>query len=53
MYVKLEDRDVRSTRAYGPVNAPAEINGTTALNGKYSSDVHLIGLELSTSFDAF
>lgn len=53
MYVMLEDRDYRSTRPYDPVSAPGEVNGTTALNGEYSSDVHLIGLELSTSFDAF
>ncbi|MBK1630467.1 aromatic hydrocarbon degradation protein [Thiohalocapsa halophila] len=53
MYVMLEDRDFRSTRPYDPVNAPGDINGTTALNGDYSSEVHLIGLELSTSFDAF
>ncbi|WP_462329760.1 OmpP1/FadL family transporter [Thiohalocapsa halophila] len=53
MYVMLEDRDYRSTRPYDPVNAAGDINGTTALNGDYSSEVHLIGLELSTSFDAF
>ncbi|WP_058553473.1 OmpP1/FadL family transporter [Thiohalocapsa sp. ML1] len=53
MYVKLEDRDFRSTRPYDRATAPADINGTTALSGKYESDVQLIGLEISTSFDAF
>jgi long-chain fatty acid transport protein len=53
MYAMLEDRDVRNTRPYDPVNAPADINGTTALNGEYQSSVQLIGLEISTSFDAF
>ena len=53
MYVKLEDRDFRSARPYDPMNAPSEVNGTTALDGDYSSDVHLIGLEISTTFDLF
>ncbi|WP_295878826.1 porin [uncultured Thiohalocapsa sp.] len=53
MYVLFEDRDYRSSRPYDPLTAPAEINGTTALNGDYSTDVHIFGLEVSTSFDAF
>jgi long-chain fatty acid transport protein len=50
MYVMFEDRDYRSTTPYlgGP-----DINGTSAIDGKYQSSAHLIGLELSKSFEAF
>jgi long-chain fatty acid transport protein len=50
MYVMFEDRDYRSSTPYlgGP-----DINGTSAIDGKYEASVHVIGLELSKSFDAF
>ena len=50
MYVMFEDRNYRSATAY---LGGAEINGTDAINGDYEANAHLIGLEVSKSFDAF
>jgi long-chain fatty acid transport protein len=47
MYVKFKDRDYTGARAYVPAQ---DTNGTTALNGSYSADVHLFGLGASTRF---
>jgi len=50
MYVMFQDRNYRSTTPY---LGGAEINGTDAINGDYEANAHLIGLEVSKSFDAF
>lgn len=46
MYVRGEDRHYRSGTAY----TGTELNGTTALNGDYAMDAHLIGLEIVKTF---
>lgn len=48
MYGRLEDRTVASTTAYA--SAAQDPNGTTAYNGTYETDIHLVGLGLSTKF---
>lgn len=50
MYVMFEERDYRSSTPY---LGGAEINGTSAIDGDYKAHAHLIGLEISKSFDAF
>lgn len=50
MYVKFLERSYRSARPY---RGGSEINGTDAIDGDYDSHAHLVGLELSKSFDAF
>ncbi|WP_462321531.1 OmpP1/FadL family transporter [Halochromatium sp.] len=50
MYVMFEERRYRGARPY---LGGAEINGTDAINGDYKANAHLIGLEVSKSFDAF
>ena len=45
MYVTVDDRVINSTTAPG-----AEPNGTLAYNGKYESEVNLVGLSISTTF---
>ena len=48
MYVDVDERNFTTTNPYlGP---GTEANGTTAYNGKYESDVNLIGVSISTSF---
>lgn len=47
MYVKANDRSYRSNTPYIP---RGELNGTTALNGDYEMDAHLIGIELVKTF---
>ena len=47
MYVLGEDRDYRASTAY---SATSGLNGSTALNGDYSMDAHLIGLQLTKTF---
>lgn len=49
MYVLFEKRDYRSATPY---LGGGEINGTNAINGDYDAHAHLIGLEISKSFDA-
>lgn len=46
MYVLAEDRDYRATTTY----AGSDLNGTTALNGDYAMDAHLVGVELVKVF---
>lgn len=46
MYVKADERRVRSSVPY----VGGDINGTTAVNGNYEMDAHLIGLEVSMAF---
>ncbi|MBN2887328.1 MAG: porin [Chromatiaceae bacterium] len=46
MYVLAEDRDYRATTPY----TGSDLNGTTALDGDYAMDAHLIGLELVKVF---
>ncbi|MEA3638657.1 MAG: porin [Lamprobacter sp.] len=50
MYVKFKDRKYRSATPYV---RGVDINGTDAINGDYEANAHLIGLEVSKSFDAF
>ncbi len=50
MYVDVDDRTINSSTAPPPPPAGGEVNGTTAYNGKYESEVSLIGISLSTSF---
>jgi len=52
LYATTGERNVRGVRPYDP-SMPGDINGTTALAGKYESDVHMIALEVSKGFDAF
>lgn len=47
MYVLGVDRDYRSSRHY---TTGSDINGSDALDGDYSMDAHLIGLELVKVF---
>ena len=47
MYVVAQDRDYRGDTRYLPGGA---LNGTDALNGDYSMDAHLLGLELVKVF---
>ncbi|MBK1649699.1 OmpP1/FadL family transporter [Rhabdochromatium marinum] len=49
-FVMFEDRDFDGVRPYNPYQAPADINGTTAIAGEYQSQAHLIGIEVSMSF---
>ncbi len=46
MYVMGEDRDYSSSTKY----TGSDLNGTTAVNGDYSMDAHLIGLEIVKVF---
>lgn len=46
MYVRAEDRDYDGARTY----TGGDLNGTTALDGDYSMDAHLIGLEVVKVF---
>ena len=46
MYVKANDRKFRGSIPY----TGEGINGTTALNGDYEMDAHLIGIEVSKTF---
>ncbi len=50
MYVMFEDRNYRSATPY---LGRAEINGTDAIDGDYEANAHLIGFEVSKSFDVF
>jgi long-chain fatty acid transport protein len=50
MYVMFSDRDYSGARPY---TGGAELNGTTAIAGDYDAHAHLIGLEVSKSFNAF
>jgi len=46
MYVLADQRKYRSSTPYAGV----DLNGTTALNGDYEMDAHLIGLEIVKTF---
>ncbi|NBC49832.1 MAG: porin [Gammaproteobacteria bacterium] len=48
MYVLFEERNYRSRTPY---TLGGEINGTDAIDGDYDAHAHLIGLEISRSFD--
>jgi long-chain fatty acid transport protein len=51
MYVMFNERNYSGVTQYagrGP-----DINGTNAIAGKYQAHAHLIGLEVSKTFDAF
>lgn len=48
--VLFEDRAFDGVRAYDPVSAPGDINGTTAIAGDYDAHAHLIGFEVSRTF---
>jgi long-chain fatty acid transport protein len=50
MYVWNEQRDFRSNRPY-QVGGPT--NGTSAYNGEYDADAHLIGIGINKRFVAF
>jgi long-chain fatty acid transport protein len=52
LYATTGERNVRGARPFDP-SAPGDINGTTAIAGKYESNVHMIALEVSKGFDAF
>jgi long-chain fatty acid transport protein len=47
MYVKANERKVRNTKPYTP---GGDVNGTSAINGDYEMDAHLIGIEISKVF---
>jgi long-chain fatty acid transport protein len=47
MYVKFDNRTVNSTRAAA---VGQETNGSTAVNGEYESNVHLLGLGITKHF---
>lgn len=49
MYVIIDDRTVNSSTTYTP-NVTPDANGTAAYNGKYASDVNLIGVSLTKTF---
>jgi long-chain fatty acid transport protein len=51
MYVMFTERDVSGVRPYA--GSGGEINGTDAIAGEYDAHAHLIGLEISKTFDAF
>ena len=51
MYVMFTERDYTGERPYA--GSGPEINGTDAIAGKYEAHAHLIGLEISKTFDAF
>lgn len=51
MYVMFKERNYSGATAY--TGSGSDINGTTAIAGKYEAHAHLIGLEVSKSFDAF
>ncbi len=51
MYVMFEERNYSGVTPYA--GRGADINGTTAIAGKYEAHAHLIGLEVSKTFDAF
>ncbi|NEV62451.1 OmpP1/FadL family transporter [Thiorhodococcus minor] len=46
MYVTADDRNYRSSTTY----TGADLNGTTALDGDYSFDAHLVGLQIVKTF---
>ncbi len=52
MYVRFDDRNYRADRAYD-LREPAEVNGTSALDGDYEASAHLVGIEVSKGFDLF
>jgi long-chain fatty acid transport protein len=47
MYVQFDDRTINSTRA---AVAGEETNGSTAVNGEYESNVHLLGVGITKYF---
>ena len=49
MHVVVDDRTVNSSTTYIPGTTP-DANGTTAYNGKYESDVNLLGISLTKTF---
>ncbi|MBK1721249.1 OmpP1/FadL family transporter [Thiocystis violacea] len=46
LYVMAVDRDYRGSRVY----TGSDLNGSTALNGDYAMDAHLIGLQVTKTF---
>jgi long-chain fatty acid transport protein len=48
--VLFGERDFDGVRPYDPQSAPGDINGTTAIAGRYKARAHLIGLEVSKTF---
>jgi len=51
MYVMFNERNYSGVTPYA--GSGGDINGTTAIAGKYEAHAHLIGLEVSKAFDAF
>ena len=51
MYVMFTERNYSGVTPYA--GSGPDINGTTAIAGKYDAHAHLIGLEVSKTFDAF
>jgi len=51
MYVLFKERNYSGAKPYA--GSGGEINGTTAIAGKYEAHAHMIGLEVSKTFDAF
>ncbi|MCU7959354.1 MAG: outer membrane protein transport protein [gamma proteobacterium symbiont of Bathyaustriella thionipta] len=46
MYVKVDDRNYKGKKTF----TGGDVNGTSALNGKYETSVHLFGLGINKSF---
>ena len=51
MYAVFNDRNYSGSKPYPGFGG--EINGTTAIAGKYEAHAHILGLEVSKTFDAF
>lgn len=49
LYVHFEDRRIQGR----PYRGGSEINGTSALDGRYQAHAHLFGIEVGKSFDLF
>ncbi|WP_323696849.1 OmpP1/FadL family transporter [Thiorhodovibrio litoralis] len=50
MLVMFENRDVDGVRPYNPLTDPGDVNGTTAIAGRYEAQAHIIGLEVTKTF---
>jgi long-chain fatty acid transport protein len=50
MYIHFDDRNYHGDKVYLPLPRPADINGTSAMDGKYEASAHLLGLEVRKTF---
>ncbi len=48
MYVKFDDNDYQGNRPFNPLEPDS--NGTSAIDGKYESHVHILGIGVSKNF---